>query len=121
MGAHITFENKRGPVIEKNIDILTLDDIESAEYIEKTIKNVKSQLSNTPLIGFAGSPFHRQDIQRGRKHAWARQRRHPKSWLLATSVWLGPGRHWTPDSTWPKHAHHHWRDAPDFPAPWRRP
>lgn len=56
MGAGIHFDNRKGPVIQK-LTPKTLQDIESIPHVTETIRLVNAQLGQTPLIGFAGSPF----------------------------------------------------------------
>lgn len=58
MGFDITFDNQKGPVIDRSIDFKQLRDFDNLDYVAQTIRLVLQQLpANIPLIGFAGGPF----------------------------------------------------------------
>ena len=58
MGIDVRFDNEKGPVIAKSMDIDRVNDITQAHYLEQTIKLAKERINGkVPLIGFAGSPF----------------------------------------------------------------
>ncbi|HLF17841.1 MAG TPA: uroporphyrinogen decarboxylase [Candidatus Omnitrophota bacterium] len=58
MGVNVRFDNNNGPVIEQNVGVDSLRDLEHAEHVQETIRQIKGKLSrDIPLIGFAGSPF----------------------------------------------------------------
>ena len=62
---NLRFEDKIGPIFDKPLrtesDLQKLPselDISNLEYVNKTIKNIKSELNDSlPLIGFIGSPW----------------------------------------------------------------
>ena len=64
MGMELNFVENEGPkfsnklMTEADVDNLDLNDMLSKlEYVFQAIKNCKSELNGTPLIGFSGSPF----------------------------------------------------------------
>jgi len=58
MGFDITFDNQKGPVIERASDFNQIRDFADLDYVAQTIKLVLQKLPvNIPLIGFAGGPF----------------------------------------------------------------
>jgi uroporphyrinogen decarboxylase len=58
MGFDITFDPKRGPIIQTFTSLDKIHDIDDIEHVGKTIHLVNKQLDpSIPLIGFAGSPF----------------------------------------------------------------
>jgi uroporphyrinogen decarboxylase len=58
MGFKIHFDNKKGPVIDTNINLSKIHPFQDLPYLSKTIKLVNQQLpAHIPLIGFAGAPF----------------------------------------------------------------
>ncbi len=62
MGFHITFDTKKGPVIENIIrqddPCQEIHDFDDLSYVAQTIRLTNERLPKTvPLIGFAGSPF----------------------------------------------------------------
>ena len=58
MGADIHFDPQKGPIITPIKRVSSLNDIDSIEYVGRTIGLVQNELKGkVPLIGFAGSPF----------------------------------------------------------------
>ncbi len=58
MGSDIHFDAQKGPIITTINDAGQLHDIDSIDYVGKTIELIKKDLPpHIPLIGFAGSPF----------------------------------------------------------------
>ncbi len=60
VGASLNFKEGVAPYVE-GIDIPTINNVkihlDDIAFVEKTIKNIKSEIKNVPLLGFAGAPF----------------------------------------------------------------
>jgi len=58
MGAKLSFDNQKGPIVEKINQSNQLHDIDDHPQISRTIKLIRQNLDeHIALIGFAGSPF----------------------------------------------------------------
>ena len=58
MGFNITFDNRKGPIIETCSSFDHVGNFTDLDYVARTIKMVNQRLSESvPLIGFAGGPF----------------------------------------------------------------